>query len=134
MLRHFFSVTCLLVIFGCSTAIWEMLIIYYTENRMVAEISSERRLKSQKIKSKTSEGRKHLSSVRVIQRNLAYVIGLPANLADEAVSTFSMMSTRVHTVEMFLALTSIKLSSHWIFMDLSRFLSERNISASMGRF
>ncbi|XXG55005.1 hypothetical protein AAC387_Pa03g2748 [Persea americana] len=53
--------------------------------RMVAEISSERRFKSQKIKSKTSEGTKHLSSVRVIQRNLAYVIGLPANLADEAI-------------------------------------------------
>ncbi|XP_068668360.1 putative general negative regulator of transcription C16C9.04c isoform X4 [Aristolochia californica] len=51
--------------------------------RMVAEINSERKLKSQKAKPKASEGRKHLSSVRVIQRNLVYVIGIPANLADE---------------------------------------------------
>ncbi|XXG81121.1 hypothetical protein AAC387_Pa09g1828 [Persea americana] len=52
--------------------------------RMVAEINSERRLKSQKAKSKASEGRKHLSSVRVIQRNLVYIIGLPNHLADES--------------------------------------------------
>ncbi|XP_058098347.1 uncharacterized protein LOC131243196 isoform X2 [Magnolia sinica] len=51
--------------------------------RMVAEINSERKLKSQKAKLKTSEGRKHLSSVRVIQRNLVYIIGIPVNLADE---------------------------------------------------
>ncbi|KAG9453274.1 hypothetical protein H6P81_006178 [Aristolochia fimbriata] len=51
--------------------------------RMVAEINSERKFKSQKAKPKASEGRKHLSTVRVIQRNLVYVIGIPANLADE---------------------------------------------------
>lgn len=39
--------------------------------------------KSQKTKSKSSEGRKQLSSVRVIQRNLVYIVGLPLNLADE---------------------------------------------------
>ncbi|XP_077232977.1 uncharacterized protein LOC143874086 isoform X2 [Tasmannia lanceolata] len=50
---------------------------------MVAEINSEKRLKSQKAKPKSSEGRKHLSDVRVIQRNLVYVIGIPANLANE---------------------------------------------------
>ncbi|XP_042511126.1 uncharacterized protein LOC122086410 isoform X2 [Macadamia integrifolia] len=51
--------------------------------RLVAEINSDRKLKSQKSKPKTSEGRKHLSSVRVIQRNLVYIIGIPSNLADE---------------------------------------------------
>ncbi|XP_043719095.1 uncharacterized protein LOC122667004 isoform X2 [Telopea speciosissima] len=51
--------------------------------RLVAEINSDRKLKSQKAKPKTSEGRKHLSSVRVIQRNLVYIIGIPSNLADE---------------------------------------------------
>ncbi|CAA3011577.1 uncharacterized protein LOC111407704 isoform X2 [Olea europaea subsp. europaea] len=51
--------------------------------RLVSEMNIEKKLKSQKGKSKTSEGRKQLSSVRVIQRNLVYVVGLPLNLADE---------------------------------------------------
>ncbi|OMO67561.1 hypothetical protein CCACVL1_20453 [Corchorus capsularis] len=50
--------------------------------RMVAEINFERK-KSQKAKTKASDGRKQLSSVRVIQRNLVYIVGLPLNLADE---------------------------------------------------
>ncbi|KAG8647320.1 uncharacterized protein LOC110622649 isoform X2 [Manihot esculenta] len=53
--------------------------------RLVAEINSERKLKSTKVKAKLSEGRMHLTNVRVIQRNLVYLIGLPLNLADEAV-------------------------------------------------
>ncbi|KAJ0765335.1 putative transcription factor C2H2 family [Helianthus annuus] len=51
--------------------------------RLVAEMSVEKKQKSQKGKTKASEGRKHLSSVRVIQRNLVYIVGLPLNLADE---------------------------------------------------
>ncbi|XP_044483585.1 uncharacterized protein LOC123209555 [Mangifera indica] len=52
--------------------------------RLVAEINMERKMKSQKSKSKPSEGRKQqLSSVRVIQRNLVYIVGLPLNLGDE---------------------------------------------------
>ncbi|CAH8333796.1 unnamed protein product [Eruca vesicaria subsp. sativa] len=39
--------------------------------------------KTQKSKSKPSDGRKQLTSVRVIQRNLVYIVGLPLNLADE---------------------------------------------------
>jgi CCR4-NOT transcription complex subunit 4 len=50
--------------------------------RMVAEISMEKK-KCQKLKTKSSDGRKQLSSVRVIQRNLVYIVGLPLNLADE---------------------------------------------------
>ncbi|GAB4859252.1 hypothetical protein Ancab_010711 [Ancistrocladus abbreviatus] len=50
--------------------------------RLVAEINVEKR-KLQRAKTKTSEGRKQLSSVRVIQRNLVYIVGLPLNLADE---------------------------------------------------
>ncbi|XP_021889736.1 uncharacterized protein LOC110808526 isoform X1 [Carica papaya] len=50
--------------------------------RLVAEINMERK-KSQKAKNKSSDGRKQLSSVRVIQRNLVYIVGLPLNLADE---------------------------------------------------
>ncbi|KAK9065912.1 hypothetical protein SSX86_015314 [Deinandra increscens subsp. villosa] len=51
--------------------------------RLVAEMSVEKKQKSQKGKTKTTEGRKQLSSVRVIQRNLVYIVGLPLNLADE---------------------------------------------------
>ncbi|KAI3507833.1 hypothetical protein L1887_22828 [Cichorium endivia] len=51
--------------------------------RLVAEMSVEKKQKSQKGKTKTSEGRKQLSTVRVIQRNLVYIVGLPLNLADE---------------------------------------------------
>lgn len=50
--------------------------------RLVAEINMERK-KSHKAKTKPYEGRKQLSSVRVIQRNLVYIVGLPLNLADE---------------------------------------------------
>ncbi|XP_042753940.1 uncharacterized protein LOC111882575 isoform X2 [Lactuca sativa] len=51
--------------------------------RLVSEMSVEKKQKSLKGKTKTSEGRKQLSSVRVIQRNLVYIVGLPLNLADE---------------------------------------------------
>ncbi|GMI88924.1 hypothetical protein like AT3G45630 [Hibiscus trionum] len=54
-----------------------------TCERLVAEVNMERKTKSQKAKIKSSEGRKQLSSVRVIQRNLVYIVGLPLNLADE---------------------------------------------------
>ncbi|KAJ7516975.1 hypothetical protein O6H91_21G007100 [Diphasiastrum complanatum] len=36
-----------------------------------------------KVKIKSSDGRKHLSNVRVVQRNLVYVVGFPLHLADE---------------------------------------------------
>ncbi|CAH1418311.1 unnamed protein product [Lactuca virosa] len=51
--------------------------------RLVTGMSVEKKQKSQKGKTKTSEGRKQLGSVRVIQRNLVYIVGLPLNLADE---------------------------------------------------
>lgn len=55
--------------------------------RLVAEVNLEKKMKSQKPKAKSSEGRKQFSSVRVIQRNLVYIVGLPLNLADEHVFT-----------------------------------------------
>lgn len=59
--------------------------------RLVAEISMERKMKSQKSKTKSSEGKKQqLSSVRVIQRNLVYIVGLPLNLGDEDVLSLSL--------------------------------------------
>ncbi|KAE9612281.1 putative transcription factor C2H2 family [Lupinus albus] len=51
--------------------------------RLVADMNSKYKRKMQKLKPKSSEGRKHLTDVRVIQRNLVYIIGLPLNLAHE---------------------------------------------------
>lgn len=56
----------------------------------MAEINTEKKMKSQKAKVKSTEGRKQLSSVRVIQRNLVYIVGLPLNLADEDVGSLSL--------------------------------------------
>jgi CCR4-NOT transcription complex subunit 4 len=73
-------------------------------NRMVAEKNAEKKHKIQKVKPKaataaaaatsTVEAKKHLAGVRVIQRNLVYIIGLPAHLCNESVSTISLFSTR----------------------------------------
>ncbi|KAJ4891205.1 RNA binding (RRM/RBD/RNP motifs) family protein [Raphanus sativus] len=49
---------------------------------LVAELNNDRK-KSQKVKPKPSEGKKDLTGVRVIQRNLVYVMSLPLDLADE---------------------------------------------------
>lgn len=42
---------------------------------------------SRKGKSKAADSRKQLTSVRVVQRNLVYIVGLPLSLADEDVCT-----------------------------------------------
>ncbi|XXG67692.1 hypothetical protein AAC387_Pa06g0974 [Persea americana] len=69
---------------ACRTPYDKERIVGMTVNtERLAELNSEKKLKSQKAKSKASEGRKHLSTVRVIQRNLVYIVGIPANLADE---------------------------------------------------
>ncbi|KDO55239.1 hypothetical protein CISIN_1g0019211mg, partial [Citrus sinensis] len=70
---------------ACRTAYDKEKIVGMAANceRAVARMTSERRQKSQKAKPKPSEGRMHLTNVRVIQRNLVYIIGLPINLADE---------------------------------------------------
>ncbi|PKA51909.1 CCR4-NOT transcription complex subunit 4 [Apostasia shenzhenica] len=62
----------------------------YDKERIVGMAAScerfaaENKQKNQKGKARAStEPRKHLSTVRVIQRNLVYIIGLPVNLCDE---------------------------------------------------
>ncbi|KAK4430847.1 putative general negative regulator of transcription C16 [Sesamum alatum] len=47
--------------------------------------SSNRKAKPPKAKPKANEAKKDLTNVRVIQRKMAYVIGLPLSLADEDV-------------------------------------------------
>ncbi|THG23681.1 hypothetical protein TEA_023043 [Camellia sinensis var. sinensis] len=57
----------------------------------VVATKKDRKNKAQKTKTKKPEERKDLSSVRVIQRRMAYVIGLPLTLADEDVRGFSTL-------------------------------------------
>lgn len=47
--------------------------------------SSNKKCKPPKAKPKAPEVKKDLTNVRVIQRKMAYVIGLPLSLADEDV-------------------------------------------------
>ncbi|KAL7613030.1 hypothetical protein Lser_V15G08671 [Lactuca serriola] len=49
----------------------------------VSANSSSRKQKQPKAKQKPNEPRKDLSNVRVIQRKMAYIIGLPLSIADE---------------------------------------------------
>ncbi|KAK9886531.1 hypothetical protein WA026_016805 [Henosepilachna vigintioctopunctata] len=48
----------------------------------VAKLKADKRHRDQQRKAKLSENRKHLASVRVVQRNLVFVVGLPVRLAD----------------------------------------------------
>ncbi|XP_021746224.1 uncharacterized protein LOC110712112 isoform X2 [Chenopodium quinoa] len=70
---------------ACRTAYDKDRIVGMAANceRLVQEVNMEKKHKLQKSKVKTSDSRKQLSSVRVIQRNLVYIVGLPLDLADE---------------------------------------------------
>ncbi|XP_011627452.1 uncharacterized protein LOC18423670 isoform X1 [Amborella trichopoda] len=71
---------------ACRTPYDKEKIVGMTVNcERMTELNHERKQKSQKAKSKNLEGRKHLSNVRVIQRNLVYIVGVPNNLADEEI-------------------------------------------------
>ncbi|XP_025159580.1 probable serine/threonine-protein kinase tsuA isoform X3 [Harpegnathos saltator] len=48
----------------------------------LSRIKAEKRLKDQQRKQKVMENRKHLANVRVVQKNLVFVVGLPLRLAD----------------------------------------------------
>ncbi|CAN8315166.1 unnamed protein product [Cochlearia groenlandica] len=69
---------------ACRTPYDKEKIVGMTANRdsLAAELNNDRK-KPQKGKPKPSEGRKNLTGVRVIQRNLVYVLSMPLDLADE---------------------------------------------------
>lgn len=48
----------------------------------MAKMKSEKKMKQQAEKQRISESRKHLSTYRVLQKNLVYVVGLSARVAD----------------------------------------------------
>ncbi|KZV24286.1 hypothetical protein F511_01768 [Dorcoceras hygrometricum] len=61
----------------------EKIVAMQTECGRAMSKSSNRKNKPPKVKPKTTEVKKDLTNVRVIQRKMVYVIGLPLSLADE---------------------------------------------------
>lgn len=53
----------------------------------IQRIKNEKKQKQNEKKQKVTENRKHLASVRVVQRNLVFVVGLSQRLAEPEVST-----------------------------------------------
>ena len=51
----------------------------------LARLKAQKKQRDQKRKQKVMENRKHLANVRVVQRNLVFVVGLPMRLADPEV-------------------------------------------------
>lgn len=51
----------------------------------IQRIKNEKKQKQNEKKQKVTENRKHLASVRVVQRNLVFVVGLSQRLADPEV-------------------------------------------------
>lgn len=84
------------------------------------------RKKTQKSKLKPSEGRKPLTSVRVVRRNLVYIVGLPLNLADEDVRDFFL--------EILVIISYDLLSDGKVSFFLFSFSSIKSILVSMERF
>ncbi|KAI3705169.1 hypothetical protein L1987_75402 [Smallanthus sonchifolius] len=69
---------------ACRTSYDKNRIVGLESNfQRVSANNSSRKQKLLKPKQKPNEGRKDLSNVRVIQRKMAYIIGLPLSLADE---------------------------------------------------
>ncbi|XP_068158491.1 CCR4-NOT transcription complex subunit 4-like [Drosophila tropicalis] len=52
-----------------------------SQEEMIA-FKSQKRQRDQQRKQKITENRKHLANVRVVQKNLVFVVGLPPRLAD----------------------------------------------------
>lgn len=60
----------------------------------IQRIKNEKKQKQNEKKQKVTENRKHLASVRVVQRNLVFVVGLSQRLADPEVSTSVILKHR----------------------------------------
>lgn len=61
----------------------------------IQRIKNEKKQKQNEKKQKVTENRKHLASVRVVQRNLVFVVGLSQRLADPEVSVASTPESSV---------------------------------------
>lgn len=65
-------------------------------------IKNEKKQKQNERKQKISENRKHLASVRVVQKNLVFVVGLSQRLADPEVSCLLFSSSTWHFFFLFI--------------------------------
>lgn len=61
----------------------------------IQRIKNEKKQKQNEKKQKVTENRKHLASVRVVQRNLVFVVGLSQRLADPEVSELLPLTSSV---------------------------------------
>lgn len=57
----------------------------------MSALKQEKRQRDQQRKQKNSESRVHLANVRVVQKNLVFVVGLPPRLADAEVSLHALI-------------------------------------------
>ena len=105
-------------------------------SRTVADKNAEKKQKAQRVKPKaaptatttsTVESKKHLATIRVIQRNLVYIIGLPAHLCNESVSSHPLLSK---SCDMFKFYFSYQLYYYFLF----RYLSVGSTLVIMGKF
>lgn len=64
----------------------------------ISALKAEKRQRDQQRKQKISENRKHLANVRVVQKNLVFVVGLPPRLADAEVSAHFTRCAAIHYI------------------------------------
>lgn len=98
----------------------------------VSSNNASRKHKPSKAKAKTHEARKDLTDIRVIQRRMAYVIGLPLSLADEEVRTIILilLSPLFLSVDIIVVFASFTEQSLVVFCSS---YTERNFLVSMVR-
>lgn len=103
----------------------------------VVATKKDQKNKQQKAKPKKPEVSKDLSGVRVIQRKMAYVIGLPLSLADENVSFSILVSHSLYCLVHFdwNFCSFSHLSNFFLCVcGLRSFYSGRSFLASMEKF
>jgi len=69
---------------------------------------SQKRQRDQQRKQKITENRKHLANVRVVQKNLVFVVGLPPRLADADVCLPLILNISTLKHSLFLIIVDLK--------------------------
>uniref|UniRef100_A0A182U838 RING-type domain-containing protein n=1 Tax=Anopheles melas TaxID=34690 RepID=A0A182U838_9DIPT len=73
----------------------------------IAAFKAEKRQRDQQRRAKISENRKHLANVRVVQKNLVFVVGLPPRLADPEGPSASAYVTYINNNDALRAIQSV---------------------------
>lgn len=69
----------------------------------ITALKTEKRQRDQQRKQKITENRKHLANVRVMQKNLVFVVGLPPRLADPEVNLLKCNITMISNLHFVVA-------------------------------